>query len=47
LPSGAGGDDLELIVQGELIAQRIAQFLVIVDQEDGTGRAHAGSFPGD
>ena len=38
---GAGVGDLELVVQSELIPQRAAQILVVVDEKNLACRAHA------
>ena len=38
--------DLEIVVQRQLVAQRLAQLLVIVDQENRSGRAHDAMLPG-
>ncbi|MNN43786.1 hypothetical protein D3C81_1580410 [compost metagenome] len=41
-PVGGGGclDGTKLLVQGQLLGQRLAQVVVVVDDQDGLGRRH-------
>ena len=40
LGGGRGLDRAELLVQGQLFRQRLAQVVVVVDDQNGLGRAH-------